>query len=172
MVAKQQQRKATSVADWKGGGFDPFLDLPSGKTIKVRPATGFKPLIKAGIIPNSLMSIVMSALNKGEEPDLSAFSKDLSKINEMLELMDAITIFTVVEPEIKSITDVEGDRDPDSLYVDEVAEEDKMFIFQWVTGGTRDLEQFRKEAGSTLDVVQRSKDVASKTKPAPRTRRR
>jgi hypothetical protein len=39
----------------------------------------------------------------------------------------------------------EGERDGDTLYVDEVSAEDKNFIFQFAMGGTADVERFRQE---------------------------
>lgn len=53
----------------------------------------------------------------------------------------------------------EGPRDEETLYADEVDFQDKMFIFQWVLGGTRDLEQFRKEQAASVDAVSDVKDV-------------
>jgi hypothetical protein len=46
-----------------------------------------------------------------------------------------------------------GVREPGVLYVDMVAMEDKLFIFQWALGGTSDLEQFRKELGANVDAL-------------------
>jgi|SRR5882672_2462355 len=148
-------KKTTTVAAWKSG-FDPFLELPSGKVLKVRAAVGFQSLLKAGVIPNSLMGIVQSAMDNGKEPDLSSFTGDTSKINQMLVMIDSIVMFMAVEPEIHEIPPDDEERNSDLLYVDEVEDTDKMFIMQWATGGTRDLEQFRLEAGSVLDIVHRS----------------
>jgi hypothetical protein len=54
---------------------------------------------------------------------------------------------------------VEAARDDELVYVDEVAEEDKMFLFQVVTGGTTDVESFREELGSTMDDIRGRQDV-------------
>lgn len=44
----------------------------------------------------------------------------------------------------------EGARDEDAFYADEVDMGDKVFIFQWCLGGTRDLEKFRREQEATV----------------------
>lgn len=166
--AQATAKKATSVSEWKKDSYNPFQELPSGKTIKIKKAVGFQTLMKSGLIPNSLMSIVQKSLDKGEEPDVSTISSDMGKINEMLELMDNITCFMVEEPEIHPVPKNKEDRDGDLLYVDEVEDQDKMFIFQYATGGTKDLETFRREAGSVLDTVQRGSNVGRKAQPARR----
>ena len=53
----------------------------------------------------------------------------------------------------------EGERIEDVLYADEVDFQDKTFIFQWVLGGTRDLEQFRRQQAASMDAVPDSKDL-------------
>lgn len=47
----------------------------------------------------------------------------------------------------------EDRKDDDTLYVDELDEEDRMFIFQWVIGGTDDIARFREEASTDLASV-------------------
>lgn len=45
------------------------------------------------------------------------------------------------------------DRDPDFLYCAEIDFMDKMYIFQYAVGGTRDLERFRQEFEQSLDGI-------------------
>lgn len=47
----------------------------------------------------------------------------------------------------------EDDRDPDFLYAAEVDFMDKMFIFNYAVGGTRDLERFRQEYEQSVDSI-------------------
>lgn len=44
------------------------------------------------------------------------------------------------------------DRDEELLYADDVDIEDKQFIFQFVVGGSSDLEQFRREQAATVEA--------------------
>lgn len=48
---------------------------------------------------------------------------------------------------------MEGERDADVLYSDEVDLDDKIFIFQWALGGTSNLENFRDEQRSSMGLV-------------------
>lgn len=58
----------------------------------------------------------------------------------------------------------EGARDPDVLYADQVDFGDKVFIFQWCLGGTRDLDQFRQELQTSVESMADGKGVPSKAK--------
>lgn len=62
----------------------------------------------------------------------------------------------------------EGDREPGTLYADQVKMDDKMFVFNWVLGGTRDLSKFREQLSGTVESLQDSKPVQGKAKRAPR----
>lgn len=63
----------------------------------------------------------------------------------------------------------EGSRDEDTLYADEVSQEDKQFIFQFAVGGTADVERFREELRRGVVGVSNGKSHKNKTK---RTARR
>lgn len=55
----------------------------------------------------------------------------------------------------------EGRRDPNVLYADIVDMDDKMFIFQWALGGTRDLERFREQQQERVESLSDGQDVPS-----------
>jgi hypothetical protein len=125
--------------------------------------------------------------------------KDPAMLSTTLEMFDRVLVHCVVEPpidmpppcavEVEGQTcglyanqDVhktptrsghhryeEGERDPDVLYADTVEMDDKMFIFNWVLGGTRDLEQFREQLQGGMGVVPNGQDVQ---RPAKRTIKR
>lgn len=52
-----------------------------------------------------------------------------------------------------------GERDEDVLYTDDIDQDDKVFIFNFVVGGTRDLERFRAEYGDALATVQSGENM-------------
>lgn len=196
---KRQSKKnaaTSSIADFKkrSGG---LTELPSGLVVKLKSKGGMRAFMASGIIPNSLMGVIQEAINKGTEPDMSGLFKpdgsmDESMINDMMTLTDRVTIDTMVAPpvlpvpteedvkawnrshraKVDQVENPDDLRDDDQLYIDEIPEEDKMFIFQWVTGGTRDVEQFRKELTSSMDDVARLQNVPSATKRASAARRR
>ena len=101
--------------------------------------------------------------------------RDPKQLGAMMEMLDRTLVYAVVEPRVvmppTCIFDyresdgesdpicgklnnaehpddhdfVEGERDPDLLYADKVDLDDKMFILNFVAGGSRDLERFRRE---------------------------
>lgn len=50
------------------------------------------------------------------------------------------------------------DRVPEFMYLEEVDLTDKIFIFQYAVGGTRDLERFRSEYGELVDGIHPGSD--------------
>jgi hypothetical protein len=172
---------ASSVADFKKKAKAPDLqELPSGLVAMVRNR-GFQAFIRMGIVPNSLIGVVEEALNKGQPPDMEQLKNDqgqlpLDTVDEMYQLMDAVCVDCFVEPRVYPVPvpDENGstpDRDEDLVYVDELDDEDKMFIFQWVSGGTRDVEQFRRELADDLALVSGGEALGSQTKPAAKSRK-
>lgn len=119
---------------------------------------------------------------------------DPKKLRSALEMMDRVLCYVVVEPKVQmpptckiammgepcetyvdspQHTDpkhphhhdfVEGDRDKDVLYADAVAVEDKMFIFNYSVGGTKNVESFREELSSNVGGLPQRKAVAGKAK--------
>lgn len=165
----------TSAEGWKAKSTSLVLHVPSGNKALVRNP-GIKAFISAGILPNSLMPIVTEALERGQPPSMSAFQDkvktDPKMLEEMLDSMDKVTLHCVIEPQVHpmptwDLTDLAEDnctaeqvgqeapqkKDPRRLYVDEVDLEDKLFIFQWAVGGTRDLERFREEYASGVAAL-------------------
>jgi hypothetical protein len=169
MTAKTRKpTRASSATEWKKKAAGELIDLPSGLTMRVRKI-GIQALMKTGIMPNSLMGIVQSSLDKGkgrpgmDEAAVMELIGDEKKVREIGEFMDKMVIAVAMEPKIHPmpavVDGVEAARDDDLVYVDEVAEEDKMFLFQVVTGGTTDVESFREELGSTMDDIRGRQDV-------------
>lgn len=165
--SRNPAKKPTSVSAWKKSMEVPPLELPSGNYMRIRKI-GLQALIKTGIMPNSLMSIAQEAVAKGqdgksapgvEDSQLIDLVNDKSKVEEITQFMDNVMVHCAQEPEVHPVPASEADRDPDLLYVDEVGEEDKMFIFQVVTGGTTDVEAFRKETGATMASIRGRQNV-------------
>lgn len=112
---------------------------------------------------------------------LKKFLEGEHAVEDIFSSFDKITEMCVLQPPVKwhmrKKTDATGhwvrddkqrpqyeeiphnERDEDVLYTDDVDIEDKTFIFNFVVGGTRDLETFRTEYGDALADVQPSQDV-------------
>lgn len=164
-VPKSKHSAPTTAGEWreKSGKFEP-LEVPSGNVALVR-AVGMDVLIQRGMIPNSLMPAVVKALEDPTNDDPRKFLKELQltpeKVVEMSQAIDAVVCYCVVRPSVfPAPLDEDGKTIPfsqrpeiEGLWVDEVDEEDKEFLFQFATGGTRDLETFRDEQASLLESL-------------------
>ena len=152
-------RQISNIGDFKQriGG---IVELPSGFTVRVKNPGGLRVFLNAGTIPNSLMSIVQDAMDKGkritEEDIMKDGQLDPQQLADMMALNDQVALKTIIEPPLYPVPEDEADRQDDRLYVDELPDEDKLFLFQWVTGGARNLERFRAEYQASMDAGQAS----------------
>ncbi len=151
--------KPTPASQWKKASAGTPLQVPSGNTALVR-SSGMQIFLTKGLIPNSLLPIVRQAMS-GKQVDLKAEDITEDQLADMVMLFDAIVVHCVIEPTVLPVPAEGEERDPEALYVDDVDFDDKMFIFQWVVGGTRDLEQFRKEQAAGVDAVRGSATLES-----------
>lgn len=149
----QKAAKASSVSDFKKARKAVPLLLPSGLVILAR-RVALRTFIKQGDVPNPLLPIVEEALNKGREMDVNDIvGKDgvnLDMVDDMYEMVNAVVMQVCVEPQVHPEPEGDEERDEELLYIDEFDDEDKMFIFQWSSGGTSDVATFRREAESGL----------------------
>lgn len=135
-----------------------LLPLPSGLVCRARRVM-LQTFLNSGQVPNGLMVLVSEALEKGQEADVAEMvgmedgSVDIEKVNEMFELVNAIVVEAVVEPKVHPLPEPDEERDDDLLYIDEFDDEDKMFLFQWIIGGTDDIASFREEAIASLAAL-------------------
>lgn len=151
------------------------VELPSGHTCQVK-AVGMETLIKKGMIPNDLLGIIQKALdnNQGKKNEalkkleqqklLDELLEDRAKLSAVFDLADVITVECVVQPKVLPAPEHSENRDPELLYVDEVDMEDKMFIFNFVVGGTKKVGEFREELASTVGNTSNRKPVVKATK--------
>ena len=156
-ATRAAQAKATSsIADIKSKKYT-TLELPSGITIKVRNPGGMSAFMTNGTIPNSLMGVIQKSVAAGTTPSaeeiLPEGGVDQKFIIELSGMLNNILVMCAVEPVVQPVPEDEADRDDELLYADEFPEEDKMFIFQWVSGGTKDLESFRQQYAANVDAM-------------------
>jgi hypothetical protein len=159
------------------------LPLPSGEVALVK-RPGMEKLLSAGLMPDSLTPVIQKQIEsaqRGEEvtPEnemndevLQNVLQDPARVAEIFTSFDKITAMCVVEPKTRLHTWLpsdpevlaghrtvgeeidEDDRDEEILYTDEIDSMDKMFIFQYVVGGSSDLEQFRRQYGASLEGLE------------------
>jgi len=169
----------TAANQWKksSSGDRVELKLPSGNTCLAK-APGMEAIMAGGFIPNSLLAILMEQLEKNsgkpaktkaqevkeQQEFMTAIKGDPEKIAEIFVAVDHVTVDCVVQPEVHPVPVDEKDRDPDLLYVDEVDFDDKMFIFNFAVGGSKDLDRFRNSVADGVESLQASKPVPRPTK--------
>jgi len=157
----------SDVKSFKKAREGTLLQLPSGLVIRAL-RVDLQTFILRGSVPNPLMEIVSEALEKGKKADIPAMvgldegKIDLETVNEMIEIVDAVLVESVLEPKVHPIPEDQLWND-ELLYVNEVDPEDKMFIFQWAVGGTADVEQFREEARADLDALAQGQGAQATT---------
>lgn len=157
----------TPVSGWKKAG--EMLTLPSGNTIQLKNP-GIMGLAKNGVVPNGLMATIMMSIQTGQEPTAEKLMENVD-VADMFAMMSNAIILMAVDPEVYPTPSEGEERDPALLYIDDISEEDQMFIWQWATGGTADVEQFRRESASSMGALPGLPAVASPTKRAPARRR-
>jgi hypothetical protein len=151
--------RPTSVKAWnRTGKVEEDVLLPSGNVARLR-RVGPAAILRSGIMPDSLMPIINKAIKegKGEKIEESLDIEDPETLTKITEGMDKALLEIVAEPAVayhlrpvngSDVWEVipDSDRDIESfIYTDEVDMQDKMFIFNYAVGGTRDLESFREQ---------------------------
>lgn len=167
---KAAAAKTASISDFKKRRSGIDIQLPSELWVKAK-RVDLDTLVLHGSVPNSLMEIVNEALEKGQDMDPAAMigvGKDeelnMDMVRDMYEMADKVVIASVIEPKVHEVPEDEADRDDNLLYVDEFDDEDKMFMFQWATGGTSDVATFRAEASASLASLAEGQGASSAAK--------
>lgn len=172
--ARPRPTAVTSVTEWLDDQEGQLMELPSGKVVRaIMP--GMQAFLKADIIPNELMPIVLRAIDEQQpmqNSELEELQKDPEMLMKLAAAYDKIFVHCVIEPVFELAPDeddvkaynadkpkkdhVKGPaelRVKGTLYADRVAMEDKNFIFNAAVGGTRDLELFRAESAAQLAAL-------------------
>lgn len=157
---------------WLAGGVGGLEDVtvPSGQTCLVR-RPGMEGLMKAGILHNvdSLSQVVNEKHLKRvdgkttDEINMSSLMADEEGMAEVLHVMDKVICHVVVKPEVHMTPGDVTRRVQGVVYADMIDLVDKMHLFNFAVGGTRDLESFRRgldEAVGSLEAGEGVHDEA------------
>lgn len=140
------------------------LELPSGVIVQVKKP-GIQRLLSLGLLDNldSLTGIVITDTIATAEgtPKINPqdFIKDPKKLNDMMDIVDKLVMYVVVQPPLfKPVKVVDGaevlleddERDEETFYIDDIDFEDKAFIMDAVIDTGKSLGDFRP--GSSSDV--------------------
>lgn len=178
-IAKAEERRISDIGDIKNrmGG---IIELPSGIHVRWRNPGGLRAFMSSGKIPNALLGSVEKGLKggKGAKDEMandvmSQLEENPEMLAELMELYDTVAIKCLVEPKLwpvptdedvkawnkdpknkdDQVDGVEDLRYDDRLYVDELPDEDKAYLFQLLSGGVKDLETFRQERAISMESV-------------------
>lgn len=130
------------------------LEMPSGQVALVRKP-GLQQLMVEGVLHgvDNLTSLVEKKhVGKGK-PSRSdvinvgqALGGNPEALAEMMHIVDRVVCAVVLRPQVVMAPNDPTRRQRGVIYADSVDVTDKMFIFNWVTGASKDLESFRSES--------------------------
>jgi hypothetical protein len=159
----QSRNKKTYDLGRTGSGIE--LELPSGNTCLVK-RPGVQGLIKLGVLDSldSLTALVQKQHLDTNDPKkmqqaVAELARKPADLLEGMKTVDKVVCSVVSAPVVMMPPESEEDRLPDALYADDVDEEDKMFIFQFAVGGTRDVTSFREEQQKLMGGISAVQDV-------------
>lgn len=145
---------ATSAKEWKGK-LQKDLPLPSGNTCLVKRVS-LDTLLRTGKVPNSLMDIMKGAI-AGRGPTVDTLKEATpEQVMDMIAMMDVVVVACVIEPKVYEVPTDDEQRDDEKLYIDEVDEQDKHFIFAWALGGPSDFKKFLDGQAEVVGALQAS----------------
>ena len=141
------------------------LTVPSGQRCLVK-RPGVQGLMVAGVLHNldTLTTLVsekhIKRVSGQAEVDVASLLGDEQNLLKILHTVDRVVAHVVVKPPVEMAPNDVTLRQPGQVYTDMVDVEDKMFIFQFVVGGTADLERFRDQLGESVGSIPASENMA------------
>jgi hypothetical protein len=150
-----------------GGPVD--LELPSGQLVLARKP-GLQQLMVEGVLHkmDNLTALVDSKhvrKGKGGRADINVQSLlgDQDALANILHTVDRVLCAVVLRPGVQMTPNDPTRRVRGVIYADTVGIEDKMFIFNWALGGSRDIERFRRESEEVVGSVAVGEPVGDET---------
>lgn len=148
---------------WLSGGIGTLEDVtvPSGQLCLMR-RPGVQGLMVAGVLHNvdSLSAIVKEKhLTAEGKIDAKSLSEDPADLEAIMHTVDRVICHCVVKPEIAMTPSDVTNRKSGVVYADMVDVGDKMFLFNYAVGGTRDLESFREGLAADVGGLELDQDL-------------
>lgn len=175
-ASKAQDSKYAPTA-W-GGELLEDVTVPSGQTCQCR-RPGMQGLIAKGILDK--MDILTATVNdkhisrvKKGKAAAEQIVDDPAKLLEVLDSIDKVLCYIVVQPALSRPVVEEQDDDGNTVerpieddereegvvYTDRIDVEDKMFLFNFAVGGTRDVATFRQQSQAVVGSLGIQQDLA------------
>jgi hypothetical protein len=157
----------------------PSYDDNGDHNVALVRRVGVQGLIKMGILDSmdSLTNLVSDKIleitGETSPEQMKKIAEASPELRKVLDLIDKITLSSVVQPPVRPApTEQAPDperpadagvpwdwRNPTALYVDDVDLEDKMFIMNFVVGGSGDLSAFRQGTQPDVGRVENVEDL-------------
>lgn len=173
---KTTSAQVSTASDFKKRKRGTPLPLPTGLVVVARRVDVKDFIFNNYDVPNPLMEKMMAALDKGKKADVAKMvgvdggDIDLDMIRDMYEMVDTVVREVVVEPKVHPNPEPGEPEDEDLVYCRDFDDEDKMFLFQWATGGTADIASFRGELAQSLAALGQGQEPAGSAKRAAGSR--
>lgn len=153
-----------AASTWGSIGGMEDLEVPSGQLCLVK-RPGVQGLIQAGVLHkiDSLTSLVQSKHINRVNPtpggategiNVASLMEDPKALDDIMHTVDRVVCHVVVQPPVHMTPNDVTNRKPGVIYADMVDLIDKMFIFNYVVGGSSDLETFRSGLDQSLGGVE------------------
>ncbi len=167
LAAKKTKKGVSSASDFKKKDKGIELELPSGEVCLIK-RPGVEGLIADGVFSDRLLPVIQKSIDaakggKSSSVDIDGVMADTKLMADIMQTYDKVCAKVVIAPKVvlhrretepgvwEDIPDEE--RDDEKVYTDEVDLDDKIFIFQFVMGGSDDLARFREQLESSMAAV-------------------
>jgi hypothetical protein len=111
------------------------LTLPSKLKVRAKKPD-IQTLVKSEVFPADLVNLLMRFQNLG-----AVNIRNLDEAKKMIELQETIVKESVMEPKIVD----EPNDENKGIAITDLSMDDKVFIFNWATGGAQEVQSFRNE---------------------------
>lgn len=169
----------TPASLWKKSGPEGFVvELPSGQAVMMHRNVDFFAMLREGNVPNPLQGIISKMVTKIQggddtpiavEPDEEAMRAMFLFIDQMV--CDVVLDPLIVMPPIDPAEKAAWQQPENTVSIDDVEPDDRMFIFQVALGGAADLERFRKQQAEAVEATQDVQVVQPAPIVVPRVKR-
>lgn len=125
-----------SLSEWRERRQPTVAVLPSGLEVQLKRVS-LENMAFSGKVPMGLLVDIAQRAKNGQKVEFS-IADMLQNIEQYIDMIDALVTAALVFPRIGAVTDDE------TLLLEELDFNDKLFIFDWALGGVSKLSQFRE----------------------------
>lgn len=118
-------KTTTRASQWRNDTVE--LDLPSGRDCEVRVVNGIAAISREGKIPDTLSAVLMETNQTGKFE-----LKEGDQLNELMASAQHVAKKILVSPKV---VDADPDEANDEVLIEDIPQNDLMFLFNWAMGG-------------------------------------